>query len=389
MAVVRSAALNQSGSTSITRTFSTHASPAGAPASGHLLISCLVTTALQSSVTPPTGWTVIESMPLSSTYLYASWAYKFCDGTDDTVTWSWGASSTATLVILEFDDAVTALDDSAEDESDINTAATTFDTGSATATVSTGLALAFFGIDSGRNVDGGRAYNNSFGELIASFAAAADRGGVFLASKAISGTGAYDCQFTTTDTGDRGYGSIALFGTPSSGVSGTLASTTDAATLAAAGKLTHRGTLAETTDAATLAAAGKRTHRGSLAQTTAPATLAAAGKVTHRGTLARTTDDATLAASGTVTGGALTGTLAVTLADATLVATGKITHRGTLAVTLDDCTLAASQASERFGLVVDAVSVAPALQLDALSIAAGLQAQASITPALRARIALN
>jgi len=120
-------------------------------------------------------------------------------------------------VIAEYDDAVTTLDDSNDDETDISTAATTFDTGSATATEASGLAIAFFGIDSGRNVDAGRAYSDSFGEDVASFAAAADRGGVFLASKAISATGAHSCQYTCTDTGDRGYGSIALFVTPSGG----------------------------------------------------------------------------------------------------------------------------------------------------------------------------
>lgn len=156
-------------------------------------------------------------MTLGSTFLHATWYYKFCTGAEDAITWSWGTSSPATLIIAEYGDAVTALDSSNEDVTDIGTAATTFDTGSATASQANGLALAFFGVDSGRNVDGGRAYNNSFVEDVASFAAAADRGGVFLASKAITASGADSCQYTCTDTGDRGYGSIALFYTPSGG----------------------------------------------------------------------------------------------------------------------------------------------------------------------------
>lgn len=171
----------------------------------------------QASHTPPATWNVIQSISFSSGQLFSSWAYKICTGTEDIVTWAYPTAGAATLVITEWNDAVTTLDSSSEDESDITTATTTFDTGSATASVASGLAIAFFGADSGRNVDAGRAYNNSFVEDIASFAAAADRGACFIASKAISGAGGYACQYTCTDTGDRGYGSIALFVTPATG----------------------------------------------------------------------------------------------------------------------------------------------------------------------------
>lgn len=214
MSLVRSAGVNQATNTTISRTYSTHAG--GAPTAGNLLIACVSINVTPSSHTPP-GWNEIQTSPLGSGNTFGSWYYKISDGTEDTVTWSWAGSSTATLVITEWNDAVTTLDSSNEDVTDISTIVTTYDTGTATASESAGLAIAMFTADSGLNVDGGRAYNNSFVEDVASFAAASARGGVFLASKAISATGSYSCQYTTTDTGDEGYGSIALFVTPSGG----------------------------------------------------------------------------------------------------------------------------------------------------------------------------
>ena len=101
------------------------------------------------------------------------------------------------------------------------------------------------------------------------------------------------------------------------------------------------GTLAVTLAASTLAAAGTTTITGTLAVTLAASTLAAAADTTVTGTLALTLADSTLAASGDVESGS-TGTLAVTLDASTLAAAGDTTVTGTLAVTLDASTLAAA-----------------------------------------------
>lgn len=215
MAKVREATTNGAVITTISRSFVTHAG--GAPTAGNLLIAALGLTAQQASMTGPTDWTLIEQVTFGAGNMFGAWHYKISDGTEDTIAYSWGASASGTIVIMEFDDDVTTLDDSADDESDISTAVTTFDTGAATATVATGLALVMFNADDGRNVDAGRAYSDSFLEEIAAFNAAAGRGAVFIAAKAISGTGSYSCQYTTSDTGDEGYGSVALFVTPAGG----------------------------------------------------------------------------------------------------------------------------------------------------------------------------
>ena len=101
------------------------------------------------------------------------------------------------------------------------------------------------------------------------------------------------------------------------------------------------GTLAVTTAADTLAAAGQVTVAGTLAKTNANDTLASAGQVTIAGTLAKTSTNDTLAASGSV-GDAISGTLAKTNADDTIAASGSTTVAGTLAKTNADDTLAAS-----------------------------------------------
>ena len=101
------------------------------------------------------------------------------------------------------------------------------------------------------------------------------------------------------------------------------------------------GTLAVTTAADTLAASGQVTVSGTLAKTAANDALAAAGQVTIAGTLAKTSTNDTLAASGSV--GAITGTLARTNANDTLAASGFAgTVTGTLAVTAGGDTISAS-----------------------------------------------
>lgn len=128
-----------------------------------------------------------------------------------------------------------------------------------------------------------------------------------------------------------------------SGVTGTLAVTTAADTLAASGTTTVTGTLAVTTAADTLAASGTTTVTGTLAVAAGNDTLAASGAVGNdvSGTLAVTLAADTLAASGTTT---VVGTLAATTGADTLSASGTTTVTGSLAVTTGNDTLVAGDA---------------------------------------------
>ena len=124
-------------------------------------------------------------------------------------------------------------------------------------------------------------------------------------------------------------------------VSGTLAVTTAADTLAASGQVTVNGTLAVTAGADTLAASGQVTVSGTLAKTSTDDTLAASGQVTVSGTAAVTAGNDTLAASGSA--GAVSGTLDQSNANDTLAASGFAgTITGTLAVTAGGDTISAS-----------------------------------------------
>jgi hypothetical protein len=103
------------------------------------------------------------------------------------------------------------------------------------------------------------------------------------------------------------------------------------------------GTLAVTEAADTIAAVGRVAVGGTLAVTEANDTINAAGAVRVAGTLAASEQADTLAATGTVTSpGAITGTLSALQAVQTLIATGQIRVIGGLNVTQAAQTLAAT-----------------------------------------------
>lgn len=152
--------------------------------------------------------------------------------------------------------------------------------------------------------------------------------------------GAFTPAMTQASTMTRTLG-LSTAVRPSTGVTGTMATTLDDSTMAASGGESISGTLASTLDDSTLVAAGTETLTGVLAATLGDATMAATGTQTVAGTLTATLDDAALSAAGTET---LSGTLATTLDDAVLAATGSqsTTITGTLAAILEDATMAAA-----------------------------------------------
>lgn len=207
MSVVQSSGTNFGSTTSTSRTFTS------APTSGHLLTAALSMSLAPVGLSEPSGWTKYAELTTGAVRTYLYW--KQSDGTETSVAWSWSSGGGfGSVNIKEWDDAAVGPPIVAEDESNASTVVTSQGTGTAVATAATGLALAVFSADTFSNTDGSRAYSNSFSE--ASADGSSTRSPLYIASKAISGTGNYSCTFSCTDTGDEMYGAIALF-QPASG----------------------------------------------------------------------------------------------------------------------------------------------------------------------------
>ena len=154
--------------------------------------------------------------------------WKVATGTDDAAfDWTIEGSKLASCVIQEFDLQSAVLDDFFLDETNENTSAKPMPCGTATPVAATSLAVAFLGV---RNNAAGWPHGTTtaptgYDDLQAYGASNASRPTTAMASKAVSGTADESPEFSTTDTGSRGYGGIAIF---SGGVaSNTLGITTE------------------------------------------------------------------------------------------------------------------------------------------------------------------
>lgn len=180
-----------------------------------------------------------------------------------------------------------------------------------------------------------------------------------------SGTYSSTVEWNWTSGSNAGLaaGILVFSGTEASGSTGTLSSTLENATLAAAGTTTILGTVAQTIANTTSAIAAITTILATLGLTLADSTLAASGSVGSpvSGDVAETLEDATLSASGTTT---VLGSVSLNLADTVLAATGTTTVLGSVNATIGNDTLAAS------GSVGSAVSGAVSETLDDATLAA-------------------
>lgn len=154
--------------------------------------------------------------------------WKVATGTDDAAfDWTIEGSKLASCVIQEFDLQSAVLDDFFLDETNEDTSAKPMPCGTATPVAATSLAVAFLGV---RNNAAGWPHGTTtaptgYDDLQAYGASNASRPTTAMASKAVSGTADESPEFSTTDTGSRGYGGIAIF---SGGVaSNTLGITTE------------------------------------------------------------------------------------------------------------------------------------------------------------------
>lgn len=134
---------------------------------------------------------------------------------------------------------------------------------------------------------------------------------------------------------------LGAFTVASTGVgvtTGVLAATLNPFTVASVANVTLVGTLAKTLGPFTLTGVSSTAFNGALSTTLAPFTLAGLGALPIVGTASKTLDAFLLASAGN--GAGINGTLAVTLGSFTLASAGNVTLNGALSKTLGAFTLA-------------------------------------------------
>jgi len=181
---------------------------------GNLLVAYgAVTQAPRTPSLTETGWNLAYSSTAGA-FSSAIW-WKESDGTETGVNVNLsGGTGSGYWNIIEIDSEgadLSALDASAEDVTNISTPTASQSTGTAVGTASHGVAVAFWGIDIGGNVDAGRGYTNGFFEQDTSDTGNTSRGGYYLASKVITGT-SNSSTFSHTETNEEMHGSILVFG---------------------------------------------------------------------------------------------------------------------------------------------------------------------------------
>lgn len=180
---------------------------------GNLLVAYGTVTVGGRTATTPAGWTAGPETS-AGTNFSSHIFWKESDGTETGVTINLSGSGGGYYNIIEIDATgadLTALDASAEDETNIDTAVSSQTTGTANGTDSNGVAVAFWGVNIGGTVDTGRAYTNSFVERDTSDLGNTSRGGYFLASKVITGT-SNESTWSNTEGTEPAYGAILVFG---------------------------------------------------------------------------------------------------------------------------------------------------------------------------------
>lgn len=180
--------------------------------SGNLLVAYGCITVGSRTATTPTGWTAGPALDTGTNHSCHTF-WKESDGTETGVTISLSGSGGGYYNIIEIDATgldLSSIGASAEDESNENTAVSSQSTGTANNASTTGVAVAFFGFDIGGNVNGGRAYTNSFTEQDTSDTGNTSRGGYYLASKTITAT-SNECTYSNTEGSEEAYGAILVF----------------------------------------------------------------------------------------------------------------------------------------------------------------------------------
>lgn len=208
---IKTAAAGFGSVTSATATFAA----SGTASAGNLLVAALSSTAVITGLTPPSGWTAGPANGTGSAVDMATF-WRVAAGGETGVSLSWtSGGGFGEIMVSEFPSAFTALDGENDDESKASTTGQTVSVGTVTATEA-GLAVAFVTGDQAANVWDGRSYSNGYTERAAQ-SSSTGRAPILMSSKLLSGAGATDTTFTTTDTGDELYGCQLVFRAASGG----------------------------------------------------------------------------------------------------------------------------------------------------------------------------
>lgn len=191
---------------------------------GNLLVTAVAVDKYTSSITVPTGFTLIhDKIPASNGSISNSFAYKISDGTEKTITWTYATARVASAWVGEYSGLASSgvLDVSAENSS-VEASVTSLSTGTtATTTQDNELAIAILAADSGTGVSGTRSWTNGFSE-IAYVTQSSGSPGLSIASKTLTTTGTQETTFSA-GTGDQYSAAIVTFKEASS--DGVLSST--------------------------------------------------------------------------------------------------------------------------------------------------------------------
>lgn len=190
----------------------TYSPTIAAATAGNLLICYVSVTVANRTCATPAGYTAGPSES-AGTAFSSHLFWKEAAGGETAVSMVLSGSGGGYANLIEIDATgadLSALDASATDVTNISTPTASQSTGTAVGTGTSGVAVAFFGVDIGGDVSTGRAYTNSFTEQDTSDMGNTSRGGYLLATKVITGT-SNETTFSHTETNQEMFGSIIVF----------------------------------------------------------------------------------------------------------------------------------------------------------------------------------
>jgi hypothetical protein len=190
---------------------------AGATA-GNLIICINARSTTADALGAPSGLSLIKkSTEGGGPNMIAGWWWGIASGGETNFPFSGGSeiSGNWRTGLYEFEGpfATSPLDVSGDDITNLSTVVTSQSSNSSAlpeTAQADNLAICLFVAPSIMNVDGGRAYSNSFTEVDYTTTSTA-RAGFGIATRILNSIGVYTCTYTTTDTGDEMYGSIVIF----------------------------------------------------------------------------------------------------------------------------------------------------------------------------------
>lgn len=296
-------------------------------------------------ISTPAGWTLVKKGESSggTANVSAALFYRIADGSESSVTISWGTAYEAAAFVAQYSGLATSgvLDTSSEDESYLDTSNSTGYFGPSTPTQQPGLAVAFAAFLVASSSPS-RSYSSPFAEWFRYHQSSTYDPAVAIADHVYTTLSALSPS-VTYDSSVKHYGALALFKEPS-----------------APSPVT--GSLAVTLGGVPASAAGTVTVAGAGASTLADASLGGAGTVAVAGSAASALSVATLSATGAVGSSPASGALSVTLSAVLANASGAVMVAGGAPLGIGSLGLAAAGAV--------AVSGAATALLDGLAVGA-------------------